>query len=97
MMKAHQLFLIENLMILKRNNRFRKKYSYLDNSKSPSNSVGYKPSKNFDKFKHRVQMLSLSNAFDEEDLVNFEKIVNFLNQKIFDYSVEPKSMGYRHL
>ena len=72
-----------------------KKYSYLNNSKSPSNSVGYKPSKNFDKFKHRVQMLSLSNAFDEEDLVNFEKkIVNFLNQKKhFDYSVEPKIDG----
>ena len=72
-----------------------KKYSYLNNSKSPSNSVGFKPSKNFEKFKHRVQMLSLSNAFDREDLVNFEKkILNFLNKKIqLDYSVEPKIDG----
>ena len=40
-------------------------------------------------------MLSLSNAFDREDLVNFEKkILNFLNKKIqFDYSVEPKIDG----
>ena len=26
-------------------------------------------------------MLSLANAFDKEDLVNFEKIMNYLNQK----------------
>ena len=40
-------------------------------------------------------MLSLSNAFDREDLVNFEKkILNFLNKKIqLDYSVEPKIDG----
>ena len=72
-----------------------KRYPYLNNSKSPSNTVGFKPSKNFDKFKHKVQMLSLSNAFDKEDLVNFEKkIINFLNKKTyFDYSVEPKIDG----
>ena len=40
-------------------------------------------------------MLSLSNAFDEEDLKNFEKkIFNYLNKKInFEYSVEPKIDG----
>ena len=40
-------------------------------------------------------MLSLSNAFDENDLVNFEKkIFNFLNEKIkIEYSVEPKIDG----
>ena len=50
-----------------------KKYSFLRSTKSPSDSVGFKPSKNFEKFKHKVQMLSLSNAFDREDLLNFEK------------------------
>ena len=50
-----------------------KKYTFLNNIKSPLKSVGFKPSKNFEKFKHRVQMLSLSNAFDREDLINFEK------------------------
>ena len=29
--------------------------------------------KSFEKFKHKVPMLSLSNAFDKEDLKNFEK------------------------
>ena len=72
-----------------------KNYSFLNNSKSPSNSVGTKPSKKFEKFRHKVQMLSLSNAFDKDDLINFEKkILNFLNKKIsIEYSVEPKIDG----
>ena len=72
-----------------------KKYSSLKSTKSPSDSVGFKPSKNFEKFKHKVQMLSLSNAFDKEDLVNFEKkILNYLNEKILlEYSAEPKIDG----
>ena len=57
-----------------------KKYPFLSNPKSPSNSVGFKPSKNFEKFKHKIQMLSLSNAFNREDLINFQKkILNYLN------------------
>ena len=47
------------------------KHSYLKNEKSPSLIVGFKPSKNFKKLPHRVPMLSLSNAFDEDDLINF--------------------------
>ena len=72
-----------------------KNYSFLKNSKSPSNSVGIKPSKKFEKFRHKVQMLSLSNAFDRDDLINFEKkILNYLNKKIsIEYSVEPKIDG----
>ena len=72
-----------------------KKYDFLDNNLSPSKNVGFKPSKNFLKSKHRVQMLSLSNAFKKEDLINFEKkIFNYLNKKIkFEYSVEPKIDG----
>ncbi len=71
--------------------------SFLRNKKSPTLSVGTKPSKNFLKSKHRIKMLSLSNAFDHEDLINFEKkISNFLNlseNKNFEYSVEPKIDG----
>ena len=50
-----------------------KQYDYLKSDKSISRSVGYKPSKNFKKVLHRVPMLSLGNAFTENDLVNFEK------------------------
>ena len=72
-----------------------KKYSYLKSSSSPSDTLGYIPSKNFIKSQHRVRMLSLSNAFDVEDLKNFEKkIFNYLNKKIdIEYSVEPKIDG----
>ena len=44
-----------------------KKYSFLNDVSSPSKSLGYAPSKNFIKSKHRVKMLSLSNAFNSED------------------------------
>jgi DNA ligase (NAD+) len=72
-----------------------KKYTFLKNNFSPSQTVGFKPSKNFLKFRHRQKMLSLSNAFKEEDLINFEKkIFNFLNKKVYlEYSVEPKIDG----
>ena len=73
------------------------KYKFLYSESSPSKLVGFKPSKNFKKVLHRVPMLSLSNAFDEEDLINFEKkINNFLDQKSsneFEYSAEPKIDG----
>ena len=72
-------------------------YKFLNNKKSPSKIVGFKPSKNFEKVKHKVPMLSLGNAFDEEDLKSFEKkIFNFLSldeKNIIDYSAEPKIDG----
>ena len=73
------------------------KYKFLKSDYSPSISIGFKPSKNFQKVKHKVPMLSLGNAFDEEDLKNFEKkIINFLSLKkkdIIEYSAEPKIDG----
>ena len=50
-----------------------KKYQFLKSSNSPSKIIGHKPSKNFKKDLHKVPMLSLANAFTEEDLINFEK------------------------
>tara|TARA_B100000989_G_scaffold195881_1_gene147898 strand:+ start:5125 stop:7137 length:2013 start_codon:yes stop_codon:yes gene_type:complete len=72
-----------------------KKHKFLKNKNSPSHNVGYKPSKSFDKYQHRVSMLSLSNAFNEDDLKNFEKkIFNYLNKNLkLEYSVEPKIDG----
>ena len=49
------------------------KYKFLKSENSPTRAVGFKPSKNFQKAKHRAPMLSLGNAFNEEDLKNFEK------------------------
>ena len=74
-----------------------KKYKFLNSEESPSKIVGHKPSKNFVKVQHKVPMLSLANAFDEDDLLNFEKkILNFVSQKKnfkITYSAEPKIDG----
>ena len=72
-----------------------KKYIFLKDKNSPNFAVGFAPSKMFEKHKHKVPMLSLSNAFNSEDLHNFEKkIFNYLNQNIkIEYSVEPKIDG----
>jgi DNA ligase (NAD+) len=72
-------------------------YEFLKSDQSPTKTVGFEPSKNFKKIKHKIPMLSLGNAFNEEDLNNFEKkIINFLSLKSIDsieYSVEPKIDG----
>jgi len=77
--------------------KIEKKYPNLVNKDSPSLNIGFKPSKNFKKIKHKIPMLSLSNAFSEEDLKNFEKkILNFLSLKEnteVEYSTEPKIDG----
>tara|TARA_B100001057_G_scaffold498803_1_gene607156 strand:+ start:461 stop:2488 length:2028 start_codon:yes stop_codon:yes gene_type:complete len=77
--------------------QLEKKYKFLKSKDSPSETVGYKPSKIFKKVFHKVPMLSLSNAFSQEDLVNFEKkIINYLDKtKTFEieYSAEPKIDG----
>ena len=74
-----------------------KRYDFLKSENSPQLIVGYKPSKNFKKVFHRAPMLSLSNAFSEADLDNFEKkILNYLDKKKdfkIEYSVEPKIDG----
>jgi len=74
-----------------------KKYVFLTHKDSPSKIVGSRPSKIFKKVDHKVPMLSLANAFSEEDLINFEKkIINFLDEKKnykIVYSAEPKIDG----
>ena len=74
-----------------------KDYPFLKSKDSPSQVLGHKPSKIFKKAFHKVPMLSLANAFSEDDLINFEKkIKNFLDQKDnkeIEYSVEPKIDG----
>ena len=83
-------------MGIRRKNLIQGKLEDFISKNSPSVSVGFKPSKNFEKSKHRERMLSLSNIFGKEDLVNFQKkIYNFLNLKDYnlEFSVEPKIDG----
>ena len=57
----------KELIILERDNDFLKKLKLL------SNIVGAKPSNRFSKIPHLQPMLSLSNAFDKNDMGDFLK------------------------
>ena len=74
-----------------------KKYPLLKSNLSPSFTIGFEPSKKFEKINHKIPMLSLANAFSEEDINNFiKKIKNFLNLKEIEkieFSAEPKIDG----
>ena len=75
---------------------FEKKYKYLKKKYSLIQKVGYKPSNKFKKIKHLKPMLSLSNAFEKNDMKVFlSKISNFLNNNNLDIelSSEPKIDG----
>src|ERR1700691_4459733 len=66
-------------------------------SESPSQKVGAAPSGRFAKVRHAVPMLSLDNAFAEEDVVDFVgRIRRFLklgDDDNIDFSAEPKIDG----
>ncbi len=72
------------------------KYLYLKKVDSVSKIIGAKPSNKFKKIKHLKPMLSLSNAFNRNDMNDFlKKINNFLNwndRQIHLFS-EPKIDG----
>ena len=74
-----------------------KNYKFLKSKESPAETLGFKPSKTFKKINHKIPMLSLTNAFSEEDLINFEKKMNnYLDNRNdfqIEYSVEPKIDG----
>ncbi len=73
-----------------------KKYSFLKKLNLTKNLVGTTPAKKFKKIKHLKPMLSLSNAFNNEDMNDFlKKVKNFLNYKDINIELfsEPKIDG----
>ena len=76
--------------------KLEKKYPYLKNDESIDNIIGVKPSNKFKKIQHISPMLSLANAFDLNDMIEFKKkISNFLliNDKQIQLFCEPKIDG----
>ncbi len=72
------------------------KYSFLKKKGSVENSVGATPLNKFKKVKHLSPMLSLSNAFNKNDMSDFlKKINNYLNinKKYVELFAEPKIDG----
>jgi DNA ligase (NAD+) len=77
-------------------NAIEKRFPELVSAESPSQKVGAAPSGRFKKVRHAVPMLSLDNAFAEEDVVDFvSRIVRFLKlpDDNIDFSAEPKIDG----
>ena len=72
-----------------------KQYPFLKKIKNLDSLVGSKPSTKFKKIRHRKPMLSLSNAFNQENILDFDKkIKNFLNiESQIELSSEPKIDG----
>lgn len=72
------------------------KYPDLVTPESPTQTVGAGVSSGFKKVRHAVPMLSLSNAFEDQDVFDFiERVRNFLNLKDASIVVvaEPKIDG----
>ena len=73
-----------------------KKYLFLKKYGSINNKIGFKPSSKFNKIKHSKPMLSLANAFNNNDIKDFiKKINNYLNNTNLNlsFSLEPKIDG----
>jgi DNA ligase (NAD+) len=66
----------------------------IDSSTSPTQRVGGKVLDEFVKITHKRPMLSLANAYNEEDLINFDQRVKELSQtNSIEYVCEPKIDG----
>jgi DNA ligase (NAD+) len=61
---------------------------------SPTQRVGAAPLKAFGQVRHEVRMLSLDNAFDDDELTNFDRRVRErLDTDNIEYAAEPKLDG----
>ncbi len=80
-----------------RNQAIEEAFPDLIRPDSPSNKVGFKPLEKFEKVTHEIPMLSLGNAFSDEDMADFDdRIKRFLNlakDEIISYWAEPKIDG----
>lgn len=81
----------------RRNNEIEERFPLLVRADSPSHRVGAKASEKFAKVQHRVPMLSLDNAFSDEDVADFlGRVRRFLGLKEEDeiaVTAEPKIDG----
>lgn len=74
--------------------RLEEQFPELQTPDSPSQRVGAPPLEAFDTVTHRVPMLSLANAFSEDDLRAFdERVRRWLDRDQVTYVVEPKIDG----
>ncbi|ALD66024.1 NAD-dependent DNA ligase LigA [Spiroplasma cantharicola] len=74
--------------------KLESQYPQLITLDSPTQKVGGVVMDKFEKYKHKQPMLSLANAFNEEDLENFnDQILKEIENKKYNFFVEPKIDG----
>jgi DNA ligase (NAD+) len=81
----------------RRFNAIEKRFPELVTSDSPSQKVGAAPARGFAKVRHALPMLSLDNAFAEQDVIDFvgriERFLKLGETATIDFSAEPKIDG----
>ncbi|MBP8718707.1 MAG: NAD-dependent DNA ligase LigA, partial [Candidatus Atribacteria bacterium] len=74
--------------------KLEKDYPEFITPDSPTQRVGAKPLEEFKTARHLTPMLSLANAFSEEELIDFDqRIKKYFPQEHYDYVVELKIDG----
>ena len=80
-----------------RNAAIEAAFPALKRADSPSDQVGAAPSEGFGKITHAIPMLSLGNAFEDEDVTEFDarirKYLGIAPDAPLDYTAEPKIDG----
>lgn len=80
-----------------RNAAIEARFPHLKRSDSPSDQVGAAPAEGFGKIRHAQRMLSLANAFEPEEIAEFDaRIRRYLNlapDAPLAYTAEPKIDG----
>jgi len=81
----------------RRNQAIEERFPGLKRADSPSDKVGATPAEGFGKVRHDVAMLSLGNAFEDEDVVDFDarirKYLGLPSGTPLAFTAEPKIDG----
>ena len=85
---------IEYDRLFKKLKQLEEKYPEFYDPNSPTLRVGAKPLDKFEKVKHSLPMLSLSNATSKSELLEFHnRVKKLLNREEIEYVAEPKIDG----
>jgi DNA ligase (NAD+) len=85
---------IEYDMMLKRLFEIEEEFPEYSSPDSPTKRIGAPPLDSFHQADHSVPMLSLDNAFNDNDILNFhQRNVKNLNRENILYTIEPKLDG----
>ena len=83
--------------LVKENKNLEELYPHLILEESPSDKIGGIPLKKFNKITHKAPMLSLANAFNQKDIIDFidriKKFINLEKNILLDFICEPKIDG----